>query len=133
MIYSFQHYYGDVVRYLFLAAAIIMIITLPVFKNEVNFPILGSVIAIAVLGVAAGLSNPKQFASSAINLIISLLGFIIFFYTAVSSYQIGGTADKLILTDIIISTIFIFAVYFSMKTFRAQLIGSNPPPPPENL
>lgn len=133
MIYSFQHYYGDVVRYLFLAAAVIMIITLPLFSREVNFPIIISVIGIAVLGVAAGLSNPKQFSSSLINLIISLFGFMIFLYTAVNSYQHSGVADKFILTDIILSTIFIFAIYFSMKTLRAQMIGPNPPPPIENL
>jgi hypothetical protein len=133
MIYSFQHYYGDIVRYLFLAAAVIMIITLPLFSKEINFPVLFSVIGIAVLGVAAGLSNPKQFISSLINLIISLLGFIIFLYTATHTYQQSGVADKFVLTDIILSAIFLFAIYFSMKTLRAQMIGPNPPPPPENL
>lgn len=133
MRYSFEHYYGDIVRYLFLAAAVIMIMTLPLFSKQVNFPVIGSVIAIAVLGIAAGLTNPKQFTSALINLLISLFGFIVFLYTSVTSYQTIGATDKFILTDIIISTIFIFAVYFSMKTLRAQMIGSNPPPPPENL
>lgn len=122
MIKSLRHYYGDIVRYLFLAAAVLMIITLPLFQDYIAVPLIISIIGIAVLGLAAGLTNPRQKLSAMINLIIALGGFLIFGYVAVDSFGTTGVDDKFLLTNIILALIFIFALYFSMKTLRAEIV-----------
>lgn len=121
MKYEIEHYYGDIVRYLFLAAGVVMLITLPLFQANINLPIIISIIAITILGIAAGLTNPKQLTSRLTNFIISVIGFIVFGYSAVNSFGVVN-GDKFLLTNILLAIIFLFALYFSMKTLRAGLL-----------
>lgn len=125
MRYALEHYYGDIVRYLFLAAALIMLITLPLFQDYVEAPTMYSIIGIAILGIAAGLTNPKQMVSAAVNFIIAIIGLAIFGYTAVDSFQNQISDDKFLLTNVILAVIFLFAVYFSMKTLRSQMLDNE--------
>lgn len=118
-----EHYYGDIVRYLFLAAGIIMLITLPLFQSLIETPLMVSITGIAVLGIAAGLTNPQQVVSAVVNFVISIVGFITFAYSATTSFQGKIENDKFILTNIILAAIFIFAIYFSMKTMRSRLLN----------
>lgn len=119
---SFRHYYGNIIRYIFLATALIMIIGLPLFQNFLGIPKILSVIGIAVLGIAAGFTNPKLMISLVINFFISLFGFIIFLYSAASSYQGATRDDKYLLASIVLAAMFLFAVYYSMKTLRSALL-----------
>ena len=130
MPFTLAHYYGHIVRYLFLAAAVLMVITLPLFYKYLNIPIIFSVFAIAVLGIAAGLTNPKQLSSAVVNFAISCLGFIIFGYVAVKAYENVTGDDKYIVTTVALAIIFLFSIYFSMKTLRAELIADLPGPDP---
>lgn len=118
-----EHYYGDIVRYLFLAAGIIMLVTLPLFQSLIETPLMVSISGIAVLGIAAGLTNPQQIVSAVVNFVISIVGFITFAYSATTSFQGKIENDKFILTNIILAAIFIFAIYFSMKTMRSRLLN----------
>lgn len=118
-----EHYYGDIVRYLFLAAGIIMLVTLPLFQSLIETPLMVSITGIAVLGIAAGLTNPQQIVSAVVNFVISIVGFITFAYSATTSFQGKIENDKFILTNIILAAIFIFAIYFSMKTMRSRLLN----------
>lgn len=119
---TLEHYYGDIVRFLFLASGLLMIITLPIFQDLLHIPTLISVSAIAILGIAAGFTNPKQLISAAVNFTISIFGFVVFAYTAINHYQSNINNDKFLLTTIILAGIFLFAVYFSMKTLRSELL-----------
>lgn len=130
MPFTLAHYYGHIVRYLFLAAAVLMIITLPLFYKYLNVPIIFSVFAIAVLGIAAGLTNPKQISSAIVNFVVSCFGFIIFGYVAVKAYENITGDDKYIITTVALALIFLFSIYFSMKTLRAELIADLPGPDP---
>ena len=59
------HYYGGVVRTLFMVAAIIMLVTLPMFDELLSIPTFFSICSILILGLVAGLTNPlvcKNFA-----------------------------------------------------------------------
>lgn len=125
MKYTLKHYYGDIVRYLFITAAILMVIGLPIFQNYIQWPLVISIITITVLGIAAGLTNPKQKISAVVNLIISIFGFIIFAYTSVNAINQTPSNDKFLLTDIVLSLIFLFATYFAMKTVRAEMLDPN--------
>lgn len=117
-----RHYYGNVVRLIFLASAVIMLIGLPAIIDYIGAPTLLSVIAILVLGLAAGLTNPKQRWDAAINIIISIVGFIVFESYAVSMYQQHGTDNKFFITNLVLGFLFLFALYFSVKTWRGLLL-----------
>src|SRR3989338_4864476 len=54
------HYYGDLVRKLFLAGGIIMIFGLPFMKDLFDLPIYIPLMAILVLAYLAGLTSPRQ-------------------------------------------------------------------------
>jgi uncharacterized membrane protein len=123
MKYALSHYYGDVVRYLFLAGGILMLITLPMFQPIIGIPTIVSVISIAVLGIAAGLTNPKLSSSATANFLISAIGFVVFAYNAVQAYQNPEATDKFLLTTVLLGLIFLFALYFSMKTLRAHMLS----------
>ncbi|HMQ01471.1 MAG TPA: hypothetical protein PKD79_00140 [Candidatus Doudnabacteria bacterium] len=125
MKYALEHYYGDIVRYLFLSAGLLMLLTLPLFQEVIRLPIILSVLAIAILGIAAGLTNPKQKNSAIANFIIAMVGFIIFAYSAVNAHQANLGNDKFLLTNVLLAVIFLFALYFSMKTLRAQMLSST--------
>ena len=115
------HYYGNSVRTLFMLAAIIMVVSLPIFKLEIGFPVIVSVIAILILGLAAGLTNPQQSWDAGVNLVVSASGFLIFMTYAVNTYR-EKTLDRFFLTNLILSFIFLLAVYFSVKTLRGAML-----------
>ncbi|OGE75437.1 MAG: hypothetical protein A3C85_02980 [Candidatus Doudnabacteria bacterium RIFCSPHIGHO2_02_FULL_48_21] len=116
-----EHYYGDAVRMLFLVAAIIMLTSLPMFDQYINIPTVFSVLAILILGLAAGLTNPRQIWDAGINMGVSSAGFLVFMTYAVNSYQ-ASTGEKFFLTNLVLGFTFLLSTYFSVKTFRGLFL-----------
>jgi len=116
------HYYGDIVRLLFLASAVIMLVGLPGISNYLSIPTAVSVVAMLVLGLAAGLTNPKLLWESVINAVIASGGLVIFETYAVTAFRQHGAADKFFISNMVLGFIFLFAVYFSVKTVRGLLL-----------
>lgn len=112
-----SHYYGDIVRALFLCATAVMLLGLPTFVGYIQLPTMVSVFAMLVLGCAAGLTNPVQLWSAVLNVIISLCGFIVFESYAVIAYTQSGSFSFL-MANLVLGFIFMAAFYFSMKTAR---------------
>lgn len=112
------HYYGDTVRYLFMSAGFLMLISLPLFQGAIRLPTLFSIIAIVVLGLAAGLTNPKQASSAVINLAIALIGLIVFSYYSVNIFNEQQTAQGFFFINIVLAIAFLFATYYGVKTVR---------------
>ncbi len=112
------HYYGDIVRILFLISALIMVVGLPQVESYIGVPTIFSVFAILVLGLVAGFTNPKQIWDAGVNAVISLVGFLVFESYAVWSYQKYSATNKFFIANLALGFIFLFAIYFSVKTFR---------------
>lgn len=111
-----HHYHGKIIRELFIAAAIIMIIALPVFKSHINFPISVSVLAILLLALFAGFTNPLQKSTAIFDLLASVMGFFVFeLYALIKN---GGFMNPFFLTNQLLAVIFFIALYFAAKTFR---------------
>jgi len=110
------HYYGDRIRKMFLTAGIVMLGTLPFLQARVSLPIFLSVIAILVLAFFAGATSPRQKWFIAGDIIISLLGFVLFAYEAISKFE--RVFDLLFATNIVLACILLSAFYFSVKTYR---------------
>lgn len=115
------HYYGDIVRMLFLAIAIIMFIGLPSLVNYISPPTIISIVAMLILGLLAGLTNPRFKIDALLNTLTSAVGFIIFGMYAVLTYNQYGVTNWFFMYNFLIGFIFLFAVYFSTKTLRGSL------------
>lgn len=122
---SSEHYYGDNVRQLFFSAASIMAALLPFVNKKLEIPISFSIIGIIILVVAAGLTKPHRAYTATLNVGISLFSAGFFEYCAVIYFNAltpGNWSNffLLFLANQILTIIFIFALYFSVKTLRGQ-------------
>lgn len=54
------HYYGDIVRKLFFAGAIVMLLSIPLKQDILPFNFFAVVIAALVLTLLTGFTNPRQ-------------------------------------------------------------------------
>ena len=122
-----RHYYGDLVRILFMTAAIVMAITLPFLTADLPFPFLLSIFAILIIGILAGITNPLQKWTSITDTIISVICIITFEYFAVNAYLEKSFANLFFLTNLTLAVIFIFALYYSTKTLRAMFLKNKKP------
>ena len=113
------HYYGDIVRVIFVIAGILMLVFLPIFKDLIVVPVGIAIFVIISVDLFAGLTNPLQKWISLINLFISLSAFIIFETIAVDYFS---TSEKLYASvNQILAFLFFLSLYFSTKTFRGFL------------
>lgn len=116
------HYYGDMVRTLFMLAAVVMLFTLPFFNKILPVPLPVSIFMILFLGIFAATTNPKQSWTGIANVIISISSFGIFVYYSVDSYYKYSIESLYFWTNQILSVIFLFAIYYSVKTLRGMLL-----------
>jgi hypothetical protein len=113
-----SHYYGDIVRRLFLIAAFVMAATLPYFSPLIGKPLLMSIVGILVLAVAAGLTSPAYSLSSILNALVAIGAVVVFETYAVQRFSEFGT-DVFFLINQALALIFLVAFYFGMKTLRS--------------
>ena len=116
-----SHYYGDIVRRLFLGAAALMLITLPFLQSFIPFPIFVSSFAALVITLCAGLIAPGRAWIVFLNLLVAGGGVLVFEYYAVTSY-FGGTTT-FFLTNQTLALLFFIAFYYAVKTARGELIS----------
>ena len=114
-----EHYYGDLVRKFFLAAAGIMVIGLPFILPFLPWPPLYSIFAIIVLGVLAGLTSPTQSWVIAINTLVSIIAFLIFESYAIRFYNLNES--YFFVMNQLLALIFLASTYYSTKTWRGMI------------
>lgn len=120
-----SHYYGDIVRILFLVSGIIMLVGLPDITGYIRIPVFVSILCILILGIAAGLTNPKQIFNAAINTIIASVGFLVFETYAVITYRDPKANFAYFIANLILGFVFLLATYFSVKTFRGLILKND--------
>lgn len=110
------HYYGDIVRKIFLICALIMLFTLPFIKGNLTSPIFYSILTILVLTFFAGMTNPKQKTVVISDVIVSVLSFGVFTYQAVTRFE--GFLTLFFITNLVLALLSLLAFYWSIKTIR---------------
>lgn len=115
------HYYGDVVRALFIFGAALMLVSLPFFRLETPISVPASLAVIAVLGLAAGLTNPREMWVAALDAIISLAAVVFFGYFAVAAYAAYSPRSVFFWINQVLALNFLIALYYAAKTVRAML------------
>ena len=117
-----RHYYGDAVRFLFMLAAIIMLVTLPFLSGKLPVPIYVSILVILLIGILAGITNPLQKWISVLNAVIAVGASSIFEYYAVKSLVAYQVTTLYFITNQALAFVFLFALYYSIKTLRAMYL-----------
>lgn len=114
------HYHGDTVQMLFLTGGIVILASLPFFKNLLQAGTSFLPIFVVLLVLGGAIVNPFQRLTVAVNLIIAAIAVILFEYAAV----IGFGEDEFILSVIrqSLAIIFLFALYYSGRTLRAMFL-----------
>lgn len=119
------HYYGDIVRKLFLSASIIMICTGPFFTDLIGISFIISIIAVMIIAFLAGLQSPNKDWVTYINTIVAATASSLFQYKAISYYITSTpyTISWLFFTvNQLLAVLFFIALYYSSKTMRRPRI-----------
>ena len=115
------HYHGDVLRQLFIAAVILMLVGAPFYANALQIQLPFLIIGALVLAGLAALANPHKKWIFVVSAIAAGAGFVIYELWALQQYA-GSSWVQFILREVI-ALVFLIAFYFSMKTVRAFMLG----------
>lgn len=118
-----RHYYGDVVRKLLLAAEVVFLTTLPWLYNKWPFSFYFAIIIAFAVVVFAGVTNPKLRIISLFDFAIASVGFLFFGIEGIYVVSTLGAANLLFFVSETLMLIFLFEVYFTVKTIRGMLLG----------
>lgn len=112
-----SHYYGDIVRQVFVAASAVMLVASPFYadslKSEIPFYVAGALVLI----ILAALTNPHNRSVLLADAVAAGVGVAIFEVWALGSYETSTWVEFLLRQGI--ALLFLVAFYFSMKTVRA--------------
>jgi hypothetical protein len=114
---SIEHYYGDVVRQLFVVIAVLIGLGIPL-SGAVQSGLAFGAPAIVVLVILAGLTTPHGRLISIADAVASACGVLAGEVYAVNAY--GQEAYVLFALTEFICFLFLVSLYFSVKTVRAQ-------------
>jgi len=118
---SMLHYYGDLVRRLFLAGAVIMLLTLPVLNPLLPVSIFYSLLAIIALSLVAGFTTPAKKWTIMLDEMIATVAVLVFEYYAVNYYIEYSAGSSLFIVNQVLAFDFLVALYYNTKTFRAMV------------
>lgn len=118
---AIAHYYGDMIRSLFLGGTALMVFAAPFYTEElfaeIPFIIIGAVVFVAL----AGLTNPVSKFVMTANATCAGAAAIVYGAWGLLSYT-SEDPIAFVLREVI-AIIFFFALYFSVKTLRNMLMG----------
>lgn len=115
-----RHYYGDTVRALFVALAVVIGLAVPLSPDLAAGTLVG-VPAILALLVLAGLTNPHGKSVLVLNALASGAGVVLSQVFALGAY--GQELFPLFAFLELISVLFMASLYFSVKNVRAMAAG----------
>lgn len=114
------HYWGDIIRQLFIVAAALMLVGAPFYadtlRNELPFEIVGALIVVFI----ASLANPHNKSVFMAGAVAAGVGFLVYELWALNMY-FDSTWLRFILREVI-AIIFLTAFYYNMKTVRAFVL-----------
>lgn len=121
------HYYGKIIRDIFIAGGLIMLITFPFFSGLINLPLPISLLSIIIFVVIGGLINPLSKWVFILGSIIPIVALTMFEYYAFYAYKYLPSSSQVNVlffwVNQILALLFFFASYLSVKTLRAMFQG----------
>lgn len=119
---NLSHYYGDIVRVIFIITGIIMLLGMSTIGLEFGIPVGYSILIIVILGISAGFTNPVLKSSLILNVAVSIIGLAFFTYFSYLSFQMY-LPKNLELINKILAILFLISSYLSIKSLRGYLIS----------
>lgn len=119
--YDIPHYYGDYVRELFVAAAALTAVAIPVWGDLLPIGTPLQVAGMLLLVILAGLTNPHGKLIMLYNATVAAIGVLLFEVAAVTYYAVEPFT--LFMLREAAAILLLFALYFSVKTIRAMSLG----------
>lgn len=115
---SIPHYYGHVVRMLFIIVAVVSAVSIPVWGDLLPIGTFTQVVGVVMLVVLAGLTNPHGTMVLWADTAISAIGVVLLENAAISYYS----ADLVVIFLVreILVLLLLIALYYSLKTVRAM-------------
>ncbi len=117
--HGIPHYYGDQVRVLFVAGAVLLLVAQ---STGADLPLstTGSVVSAVLLVIAAGITNPIQYYGIHwLNALIAILGTLVFGISAVNHYRSGTSLfDPSFVYTEAIALLSLIALYLTTRTIR---------------
>lgn len=113
-----SHYYGDIIRVLFIILSILILLGLPMFNTILSIPFPITLTGIIYLIAIAGIINPLSLSTVLVTLGTSIVGFI-FFEDLAFTYLFSNRSHILFgLANQLVAILFLYSLYFSLKTVR---------------
>lgn len=118
-----SHYYGDIVRALFVTAAVLILLAQVTGTAFLTAP--AALLAALILVVSAGLTNPVQVWIQWTNTVVAALGLLISGNLVLNRYESGELfTDGIII--LLTCIVFLVALYYSTRTLRGILMRGAP-------
>ncbi len=116
-----MHYYGDIVRRLFLLGAAIMLLAYPFFSAQIGGDPTYSLIGMILLVMAAGITNPRQRWIALLNVLFAAIATFNFESHAITFWA-PPAPRAIFIVDQILAVIFLVALYYAVKTLRGMYL-----------
>jgi len=99
---------------------------LPIVSRQTPIDVVDSIVAITVLLVLAGLTNPKQKWTAYANVIVATIGAGVLEYYAIDAYRSHSGGAIFFWVNQALAVTFILALYYATKTLRGMYIKTSP-------
>jgi hypothetical protein len=119
--HQIPHYYGDYVRSLFIAMAVLSFVVVPLWGDLLPFNTFAQVGAALLLVLLAGLTNARNFFVMLTNATVAGVSVVLLEMYAVA-FQHTQSTELFIAREAGV-LLMLAALYFSVKTVRAMLSG----------
>lgn len=112
------NYYGDIVRGLFVAADVIILLTMPFFYSRLPMPLMIPVAGVIISGLAAGFTSARFRWSMALDMVIATAALALLEYSTIMDYWSNTTNPIFLFVTQILTLLYFFALYYSVQTLR---------------
>ncbi|MEK7582977.1 MAG: hypothetical protein AAB483_01050 [Patescibacteria group bacterium] len=112
------NYYGDIVRGLFVAADVIILLALPFFYPRLHVPVIVPVTGVIISGLAAGLTSARFKWTLGANTLISVVALALLEYCALMNYRSPSMSTVYLFLNQVLVLLYFFALYYSVQTLR---------------
>lgn len=117
---AIPHYHGDAVRIVFVLSAALMFLG-EMIGGSLPFSTGATVFLIILLVVSAGITNPAQIWIHWVNLVLSMLGIVVFGGTTLTRFRADAPLNESLIVSIL-AVMFLAALYLSTRTVRGLLV-----------
>lgn len=117
-----KHYYGDTVRLMYIAVALVYAVSMPLFGHLLPIGPLGGIGVVLGLVLLAGILNPHSKLLMGFSIAVSAVG--LFFLQNAAITFFANDSVLLFMMRQVSAILFLVAFYHGVKSLRSMLLGT---------